>query len=341
MLDELIRYSNSYVLAHGCDVIEWSTEVPVDPSATHRVSKFALCRPVEGLQFGNHRSASAMRRIASAVGMPNTGSNLGYHSKSMSAMLDLSANWNSNVNNPGNMLAGSNNSEMLSTHETFYCCMQAALYICCFHGTGAVGSIIESEEKRRMWELVLTSSLQPLKFCLQSVQIEFLRLIREVDMLRAECWPLVACSRSSGGKERQSKDNMMYNPLDSFFPFDPCLLSAVGNLVERFYIHWVGIPGVDTHVQQPNEGQPSTAERGAPASADDFDAESVSAYSSSVGIDAGQASSLAMSLSVSNSFLENREGFASSMASNGQSGLWPVPQRRPRQCSIGSAAGSW
>ena len=35
------------------------------------------------------------------------------------------------------------------------------------------------------------------------------------------------------------------NPLDSFFPFDPCLLRLVHQVIEKLYRPWKGLPGID------------------------------------------------------------------------------------------------
>ena len=44
------------------------------------------------------------------------------------------------------------------------------------------------------------------------------------------------------------------NPLDSFFPFDPCLLVAVHQRVECWYRVWKGLPGVDVDIEEGSEG---------------------------------------------------------------------------------------
>ena len=35
------------------------------------------------------------------------------------------------------------------------------------------------------------------------------------------------------------------NPLDSFFPFDPCLLRAMHDVIGSRYRSWQGVPGLD------------------------------------------------------------------------------------------------
>ena len=41
------------------------------------------------------------------------------------------------------------------------------------------------------------------------------------------------------------------NPLESFFPFDPCLLEIMHCHVEKRYRRWSGLPGVDVDNNYP------------------------------------------------------------------------------------------
>lgn len=50
-------------------------------------------------------------------------------------------------------------------------------------------------------------------------------------------------SNSSSSSQQQQRRGL--NPLDSFFPFDPCLLSQVHELVREGYVSWEGIRGLD------------------------------------------------------------------------------------------------
>ena len=152
----------------------------------------------------------------------------------------------------------------LQRHETFYCCVQAAAYISCFHGVYLLHEHMCNESIRRQWECVLTATLNPLKYCLHSVKSEYLRLIELMEFLRPECWGIVQSSRSapqpsSGagmGVVASSSNTQLAalannlsknpNPLGSFFPFDPCLLRKLNtSYVDSKYRSWRGIPGVD------------------------------------------------------------------------------------------------
>ena len=75
----------------------------------------------------------------------------------------------------------------LHKHETFYCAVQACCYIVCYHGISLGTMIRERPEDQGNWELVMCSKYQPLKFCLQSVRVEFLRLAREINMFPSVC----------------------------------------------------------------------------------------------------------------------------------------------------------
>jgi hypothetical protein len=161
----------------------------------------------------------------------------------------------------------------LQQHETFYCCVQAAAYISCFHGVYLLHEHMCNESIRRQWECVLTATLNPLKYCLHSVKSEYLRLIELMEFLRPECWAIVQSSRGTvqpsatstqavgagagaGGLVASSSNTQLAalannlnknpNPLGSFFPFDPCLLCKLNtSYVDSKYRSWKGIPGVD------------------------------------------------------------------------------------------------
>lgn len=224
----------------------------------------------------------------------------------------------------------------LSRHETFFCCMQAASYVLCFYGTELAVSIKEDESRRRQWERVMTSELNPLKYCLESVRGEFLRLAQRVELFSTECWRMLpsaaeyttedtedddqgirsrsqsiigaaVTSDSAGsgmhcvigavvsipmeeptprtsdqrlpkkvcvpvmvssprtkvqvdtkGSKKEPNDSpgnhvpkkvpvmgTGNNPLESFFPFDPCLLQNMHQHVDAYYRTWRGVPGLD------------------------------------------------------------------------------------------------
>jgi hypothetical protein len=73
--------------------------------------------------------------------------------------------------------------QSLHKHETFYCAVQTCCYVVCYHGV-SLGGIIRDRggADRANWEIVMASKYQPVKFCLQSVRVEFLRLAKAIDM---------------------------------------------------------------------------------------------------------------------------------------------------------------
>ena len=142
----------------------------------------------------------------------------------------------------------------LSRHETFYCCVQSACYSLCFYGIPMAESIFSKSTRnlqiRQHWETVLTCAYNPLRYCLHSVRLECLRVLHAVDLslfhiidtavgrggLRALLHQSSASSVTAGASTAG------VNPLDTFFPFDPCLLRRVHAHVEGGYRVWQGAP---------------------------------------------------------------------------------------------------
>ena len=193
---------------------------------------------------------------------------------------------------------------VVSRHETFFSCVQAACYVLCFYGVDAAVQQKNVPTARRRWERVVGCRMQPLRYCLQSVRVEFFRLAEHVGLLGPAVWAAIptdllppgmhvehgAASSSSssavaapakpatiprpgagtpawmrprlfssrptnpspysrpGAARRPTKGINMgagYNPLDSFFPYDPCLLRMLHEPIEGAYRTWRGLPGVD------------------------------------------------------------------------------------------------
>jgi RNA polymerase I specific transcription initiation factor RRN3 len=137
-------------------------------------------------------------------------------------------------------------------HETFFSCVQAACYIVCFYGVEAANSQRNVRTTQKKWQKVLTCTLQPLRFCLQSVRVEFLRLAQQVGMLEESSWSALPSDvlqnvQSDPNRKNNGNVNMGagFNPLDSFFPYDPCLLRMLHQPIEKYYRVWRGVPGLD------------------------------------------------------------------------------------------------
>ena len=140
----------------------------------------------------------------------------------------------------------------VSMHETFFSCVQAACYIVCFYGVEVANIQRNVRTTQRKWQKVLTCTLQPLRFCLQSVRVEFLRLVQQVGMLEETAWlalPSDVRQNVLSDPSRKNNGNVNmgagFNPLDSFFPYDPCLLRMLHQPIERYYRVWRGVPGLD------------------------------------------------------------------------------------------------
>lgn len=121
-------------------------------------------------------------------------------------------------------------------HKTFYAGCQAIMYVLCFRMRQmVVVPRLKSQLLLMQIEDVLRHpSLRPLQVCLPSIVEEFLRLAQEnrvfslpssfVDhgLLESEH------SRAFGGADR----------LDTFFPFDPCLLKKCDEFIRPNYVYW-------------------------------------------------------------------------------------------------------
>ncbi|XP_030535855.1 RNA polymerase I-specific transcription initiation factor rrn3 isoform X2 [Rhodamnia argentea] len=120
-------------------------------------------------------------------------------------------------------------------HRVFYAGCQAIMYVLCFRMT-SIMSIprLKSQLFLMPIETILKHKSDPLKVCLPSVVGEFLKQARAArlftvtktfifdDILESEL------SRAFGGLER----------LDSFFPFDPCLLKKSDSFIRPNFIFW-------------------------------------------------------------------------------------------------------
>ena len=149
----------------------------------------------------------------------------------------------------------------VSRHETFFSCVQAACYIVCFYGVEIANIQKACKITQRKWQIVLTSSLHPLRFCLQSVRVEFVRLAQQIQLLDESCWAdmpgdvIPHYNKTLLNKKNVPRNNNNnggnvnmgagFNPLDSFFPYDPCLLIQLHQPIEKYYRVWRGVPGLD------------------------------------------------------------------------------------------------
>lgn len=161
--------------------------------------------------------------------------------------------------------------EQCNAHSLFYTVCQSAFYIMCFRGAEVMRycrkelgdeehlSYLDLGASR--WTTLCSHSLQPLRYCLESVRTEFLRLSRIFGLLSEDALDKLDYDsqqeqRSPRKRKRVIKTAVTLekermrggvgglgqgmNPLDSFFPFDPYLLRRSHEYIEPFYKHWDG-----------------------------------------------------------------------------------------------------
>jgi hypothetical protein len=109
---------------------------------------------------------------------------------------------------------GGNTLHPCEMHALFYTCCQAAFYIFCFRGAEALwyyrsarqhdddpeGSYADHESVDigpERWKFLCSHPLQPLKYCLESVRVEYLNLAQDLNLL---------CDDKDGDNQEFSKD---------------------------------------------------------------------------------------------------------------------------------------
>ena len=256
-------------------------------------------------------------------------------------------------------------------HSTFLCCVQTICYVLCFYGTEVAQYFKEPSLKRKL-ETVLSCSLLPLRHCAASIRFEFSRLARHEGLLSSDLWDFVLQPSSDALKPvpsqvqdpevaafyRQAQSQSAFNVLESFFPFDPCLISGLHQKVESSYRDWGGLPGVDTAITE-GEIESSDGEQ-EEEEVEDGTLDSVASSMMSMSVMSlsndrqhhTRSSSVALSSGSDVSHWVHQS--ASSPATNGMmmqqsnedqdnyasGSQWKINARRPRQFSVGST-GSW
>lgn len=122
--------------------------------------------------------------------------------------------------------------DSLGRHETFFCCVQSLCYAICFLGISMAQMMSVDPNEKSSWEVVLQSEFHPLRYCIPTVRTEFLRIAAAGGLISSTLGPSrVSSNLSSAGSGS-------HNPLDTFFPFDPCLLLQVHDLIKDGYRIW-------------------------------------------------------------------------------------------------------
>ncbi|KAJ4851605.1 hypothetical protein Tsubulata_012438 [Turnera subulata] len=121
--------------------------------------------------------------------------------------------------------------------QVFYHACQAIMYVLCFH----MRSIMDDPELKRQLllmpiELILKHELEPLRVCHADIVKEFLEQAKVVRQLTAsQRFMFEDLSEDSG----LSSDYQGQKRLDSFFPFDPCLLEKCDRgFIQPTYLYW-------------------------------------------------------------------------------------------------------
>jgi len=94
---------------------------------------------------------------------------------------------NMSLDGQGRVLDGCDQPLVCDRHLVFYCVVQAACYVLCFHGTSLAASHSDSAQLRAAWERVLSCELDPLRYCIKTVKWEFVRLVLWVGLVSEQC----------------------------------------------------------------------------------------------------------------------------------------------------------
>jgi RNA polymerase I-specific transcription initiation factor RRN3 len=176
-------------------------------------------------------------------------------------------------------LGGSNSSifapdarDQCHMHSLFYTVCQSAFYIMCFRGLEAVRFCRISDDTNppsidlgcARWTNLCSHPLLPLRYCLESVRTEFLRISKVFSIMDDTVLNRLLNDEVNGQNQALKKKRNSFiiltpatlekerlrggvgglgrgtNPLDSFFPFDPYLLRRSYCYIEPFYNHWDG-----------------------------------------------------------------------------------------------------
>lgn len=238
---------------------------------------------------------------------------------------------------------------IVERHSTFLCCVQSICYVLCFYGLD-VASSLKDEGPKQPWGCLLTCSMHPLRHCAPSIRAEFSRLMRQAQLIAPDLQELIPSeSKSSAGAAAHSKQDLTafyrlgssstkYNVLESFFPFDPCLLSGLQQSIEGSYREWKGLPGIDVARAVPFEADETNSED------DNEEEEEQSIVSSLISMSIQSSSEPAMgSVAMSSGSDASYWGHSTheSVADHSTTPReWKPNSRRPRQYSVGST-GSW
>ncbi|ESW06108.1 hypothetical protein PHAVU_010G020100 [Phaseolus vulgaris] len=149
-------------------------------------------------------------------------------------------------------------------HQVFYSGCQAIMYIMCFRMKSLMDvPRLKLQLLNMPMEAIWKHKLSPLKVCLPTVVVEFLRQAKAAklfmasesfvfdDMLESDL------SKAFGGMDR----------LDMFFPFDPCLLKKSESYIRPHFVRW---SKVRTTYDEDDDDIGEVSDSGSEVSDDDF-----------------------------------------------------------------------
>jgi RNA polymerase I-specific transcription initiation factor RRN3 len=160
----------------------------------------------------------------------------------------------------------------LKRYSTFYAMTQALLYIFCFRWRDLITSsdILEEDDPAAFVGQDLTwtpgiketlsrtiySKLNPLKICSPPIVAEFAKIARHLRFMYV--YPLLESNKrirlsqfssSQGNSALRDTGNggnsESWHQLDAYFPFDPYQLPLSRHWVEKDYVQWKGVPGLN------------------------------------------------------------------------------------------------
>ena len=169
----------------------------------------------------------------------------------------------------------------LQRYGTFYAMTQALLYIFCFRWRDLISSttLLDDEDDptaflgqdltwtpgiKETFSRTIYSSLNPLKVCSPLIVSEFAKIAHHLRFMYV--YPLLETNKRirlsqfsanlSNGALRDTGNagnSESWHQLDAYFPFDPYQLPISKRWIEKDYVQWQGIPGLNQDEEEEDE----------------------------------------------------------------------------------------
>jgi len=131
------------------------------------------------------------------------------------------------------------NVDDLFLHGNYYAICQAIIYVLAFrHREFFTGDKELSFLQRLSLERIVTSSLNPLKYCSETVVSNFAFLTRNSRLIYCD----TVIERNKRHRIYSLFGRSVSNPLESFYPFDPYLLKRSARFIAPIYREYRGVP---------------------------------------------------------------------------------------------------